>query len=441
MLDKSMALQNEIVKESYMSSTIKASSFRAWVIWACVAGFYLYEMILRVSPGVMTDSLMRDFAISATAVGLLASCYHHTYVIIQIPCGVIVDYLGVRRVVTVSAFLCAIGSLVFALSQTYTMAVVGQYLIGIGSAGAFLSTLKVVSDWFPAARFALFSGLTNMMGTLGATFGGHPFAVLVNAYGWRQSLMMAGGVGLIVALLSWLLIRDPQTTRGTTKTSDTLPLLSGIKLLVRDPQVWLIGLVGGLTYVVVATFASLWVVPFLMQTYGIDNTLAAVGSIMVFLGVAIGSPLTVLFSEFLHRRLLTIGLTSVGTILIFLIIILVPSLSLNMMFGLLFIAGFLTGGQILCFACAKEITPSAISGTAMGVINALVMFSSAVLLQPIFGWLLDWAWNGQLRPDGLPLYDRYAFQVALSIIPIASLMSIILLSFIKETYHKNIVEG
>jgi predicted MFS family arabinose efflux permease len=434
-------MQRNSIQESHADlAAITTPSFRGWVIWACVAGFYLYEMILRVSPGVMTDSLMRDFAISATAVGLLASCYHHTYVIIQIPCGVIVDRLGVRRVVTVSALLCAVGSLVFASSETYSMAIVGQYLIGIGSACAFLSTLKAASDWFPAARFALFSGLTNMMGTFGATFGGRPLAILVNSYGWRQSLIMAGGVGVGVALLSWLLIRDPQGAPKTANTPDTVPLLAGIKLLVRDPQVWLIGLVGGLTYVTVAVFASLWVVPFLMQTYGIDNTLAAVGSIMIFLGVAIGSPIIVLLSELLHRRLLTIGLTSLGTGLIFLIIIFAPSLSLNSMFGLLFAAGFLTGGQILCFACAKEITPSAISGTAMGVINGLVMFSSAVLLQPIFGGLLDWAWDGQLRADGVPLYDRRAFQFALSIMPICSLISIVLLGFIKETYHKNVVE-
>ncbi|MEI8295857.1 MAG: MFS transporter [Alphaproteobacteria bacterium] len=439
MSDSSTTIQYNasIRSESAVGDT---SSFRAWVIWFCVAGFYLYEMILRVSPGVMTDSLMRDFAISATAVGLLASCYHHTYTIIQIPCGIIVDRLGVRLVVTASAFLCAAGSLVFALSQTYSMAVVGQYLIGIGSACAFLSTLKVIADWFPAARFAMFSGLTNIMGTFGATFGGHPLAVLVNAYGWRQSLIMAGGVGLVVAVLSWLLIRDPSQAPKSKNASDTIPMLAGLKLLIRNPQVWMIGLLGGLTYVVVAVFASIWAVPFLMQTYGIDNTLAAIGSLMIFLGVAIGSPIIVLLSEFLHRRILTIGLTSFANGLVFLIIIFVPNITLNTMFGLLFVAGFLTGGQILCFACAKEITPHRISGTAMGFINALVMFSSSVLLQPVFGGLLDLAWDGQLRPDGLPLYGKQAFQIALSIMPICSLLSIVLLYFIKETYHKNIGE-
>jgi sugar phosphate permease len=432
------AIHYERIQEQ---STDLSASSRAWVIWACVAGFYLYEMVLRVSPGVMTDSLMRDFAIGATAVSLLASCYHHTYFIIQIPCGVIVDRLGVRRVVTVSALLCAAGSMVFALSETYTMAVVGQYLIGIGSACAFLSTLKIASDWFPAARFALSSGLTNMMGTFGATFGGRPLAILVNAYGWRQSLIMAGGVGLVVALLSWLLIRDPQTIPKTSPSSpiNTVPLLAGIKLLIRNPQIWLIGLVGGLTYVTVATFAGLWAVPFLMQTYDIDNTLAATASVMIFLGLGIGSPIIVLLSNFLQRRLLTIGLTSLGTTLIFLTIIFVPYIPLNVMFGLLFAVGFLAGGEIICFVCAKEITPPAISGTAMGMINCLVALSSAVLLQPVFGCLLDWAWDGQLRPDGIPLYDRYAFQVALSVIPICSFLSIVLLHFIKETYHEEIV--
>ena len=45
----------------------------SWIIWICAGLFYLYEYVLRVSPGVMTNQLMQDFGVTSTALGVLAS--------------------------------------------------------------------------------------------------------------------------------------------------------------------------------------------------------------------------------------------------------------------------------------------------------------------------------------------------------------------------------
>lgn len=408
---------------------------QAWFIWFCAAGFYLYEMILRVSPGVMTHQLMESFSINATAVGVLTGAYHHTYSALQIPCGVIVDRFGLRRVVTISCLLCVAGAFMFATSHSFAYAYVGQVMIGAGSACAFLSTLKVGADWFTPNRFALLSGLTNMMGTCGSTFGGQPFASLVNKYGWRNALSISALAGIAMALFCWLIIRDKPLSSTEQKKRAAMPLLQGVLYLGKNPQMWLIGLVGGLTYVPVATFAGLWSVPYLMHTYGIDNETAAIANTMIFLGVAIGSPLSVLFSDFLKRRVLTIQITTILTGIVFSAIIFIHKIPFQTMMGLLFMAGFFTGGQVLCFACAKENSSPEFSGTTAGFTNALVMISSAAILQPVLGMLLDFAWDGQMV-NGLRYYSDSAFQFALSAIPVCSILSLIVMQFIRETYQK-----
>lgn len=412
------------------------SPLRIWIIWFCASSFYFYQMILRVAPAIMTDQLMQDFAITATAVSILASCYHWAYSILQIPCGVIVDRLGVRRVLTVSALLCASGGLLFASTQDYHVALLGQFMIGSGSACAFLSALKVGSDWFSPTRFALLTGLTNLMGTMGATFGGRPLALLLRAYGWRSALTIVASIGIAMALTAWLIVRDRPKPLQSSAEQPALPLLAGVKFLLKMPQIWLIGIVGGLTYVPIASFGGLWAVPFLMQTFGIDTTLASTANIMIFIGFGLGGPLFILFSNYIQRRILTIWLTTFVTIFIFLAIILIPHIPLKVMFALFFAAGLFTGGRVLCFACAKESVPLEISATTIGFINMLVTTMSAVLLQPILGHLLDWAWDGQLQVTGVPSYSRQAFQIALSSIPICLLISLVLLCFIKETFPK-----
>lgn len=416
-----------------MSRAGEPSALRSCIIWGCVAGFYLYELVLRVAPGVMTNQLMQTFAINATAIGLLTSSYYYPYSLLQIPCGLIVDRFGVRRVVTVSAIITALGCFFFAISAHYSTAILGQALIGTGASCAFLSSLRVSIDWFSPKRFALLSGLTNLMGILGSLFGQRPLAMLINYEGWRLSMGLAAISGLGIALLVWLVVRDRLITTHYP-VSQSVSILSGLKLLVKMREMWFVGAVAGLTYIPFGAFAIIWAVPFLMQTYGIDNTAASTANSILIIGYGVGGPISVFLSDFFKRRILTINLAISMAALLFIIIIFVPHISLKVMYGLLFAAGLCTGAQILCFACAKEMVSHEISGTTLGFTNTLITIISAVLVQPLLGNLLDWAWDGQMRLDGVPLYNQSAFQFALSVIPICLFLSVILMLFVRETH-------
>ena len=87
---------------------------KAWLIWGVAALFYLYELGLRVSPSVMTEDLMVTFNATSTMLGVLVSFYYYAYTILQLPCGIILDKLGPRNLLGLSALLCVIGSVLFA---------------------------------------------------------------------------------------------------------------------------------------------------------------------------------------------------------------------------------------------------------------------------------------------------------------------------------------
>lgn len=412
-------------------------SFKAWTILGCAWLFYLYEYVLRVSPSVMTNELMLDFGVTSTALGVLVSFYYISYVVLQIPCGVIVDSLGTRKVISFSALLCVIGSLLFAYSETLFMAQTGRFLMGAGSACAYLSCAKVGAEWFHPTKFAMVTGMTMMMGTFGGMFGGSPFALLVNGFGWRHSMMIAAIVGLGVALTAWLVIRNhPKTAELDKLDLNPPPLLEGIKIVASNPQNWLIGLYGCMMYLPLSAFAELWGVPFLMQRYGINNEIASRGSIMVFLGVAIGSPLGAWLSNTLKSRKKVMSWSALGTLISFSLVFYVPHIPLNMMFLLLFVGGTISGGQILYFAAANENSPPHNSGTTVGFTNCLVM-ASGPTFQPLLGWLLDFAWDGKTNANGSPIYDILTYQHAFSAVIVALLFSWLIVQFVRETYPTN----
>ena len=91
-----------------------SSSINPWLIWGCAAFFYLYQFIIRSSPSIMADDIMRDLSIQACAYGELASFFYYGYVMMQVPAGLLLDRVGVRNPLTIAALCLMIGAFMFA---------------------------------------------------------------------------------------------------------------------------------------------------------------------------------------------------------------------------------------------------------------------------------------------------------------------------------------
>ncbi|HLD95437.1 MAG TPA: MFS transporter [Alphaproteobacteria bacterium] len=429
-----MSLQNHVTTKN-VNQERDVNLMQSWIIWAMAALFYLYEYVLRVSPSVMTEGLTQSFGVTSTELGVLSSFYYYAYTILQVPCGVIVDKWGPRRVITFSSILCTVGSFQFALSDTLLSAQIGRFLIGAGSACAFLSTLKVAADWFSVRYFVVAAGLTSMMGVLGGVFGARPFAILVNNVGWRSAMIYAAIFGIFVTVLVWFVIKDKKSNVTDLATVSSSSLTHGLKVIMKNPQSWLIAFYGCLMYLPISVFAELWGVPYLMQTFNVTNEVAATASIMIFLGMALGGPTAAWVSNKIQSRYRVMLYSALGSLTFFAGVMFLPSLSLEMIFGMLFFVGICKGGQILCFTCVKEINPSHISGTTIGFTNTVVMLSG-VIFQPLLGMILDSVWSGNLSLSGIRIYTADDYFWAMLSIPIALSVNLVLIKFIKESYPK-----
>jgi hypothetical protein len=86
----------------------------------------------------------------------------------------------------------------------------------------------------------------------------------------------------------------------------------------------------------------------------------------------------------------------------------------------------------VCFALAKENHAPALSGTALGFVNALVTGAGA-LFQPLVGALLDLAWTGETAL-GARVYDTGAYHVALASLIVSGVAGFLCLTAVRETY-------
>jgi sugar phosphate permease len=356
--------------------------------------------------------------------------------------GVMMDRFGPRRLLTFACFLCASGAWLFACSEHIILAIVGRFAIGLGSAFAFVGAAKLATIWLKPRYFALMSGIIFCLGMVGAAFGDIVLRVIVDSQGWQTAMISAAIGGVILTFIIWFVVRDRNPyfeNHPLTHSNDMLGMLEGLKIALKNRQIWLCGLIGCLLYLFLSAFAELWGPAYLAQAHGIDRVHAANANSMVFIGCALGAPLWGLFSDFLGLRRIPIILGSFVAIVAFCILIYVPSLSLITIYTLLFMFGFFSSVQILIFAIAREVTSIKISGTAIGIVNMLVMVGG-IVFPPAIGKILDLNWAGTMV-DGARIYSAHAYTLALSLLPLGIFCGILFTLCIRETHCEIHVEN
>lgn len=416
-----------------INSIVHKETVFAWVMWFCTASYYCYQFMLRVSPGIMSHELMSTFSIQACSLGILSSFYYSAYAAMQIPLGMLMDYFGPRRIIASSCMLAATGTLVFSLAENLHIAAFGRLLVGAGAASGFIGTLKIATLWFPLHRVSHMIGLTMLLGTLGATFGGAPLGFMIDQLGWRYTLIATSIIGFSLALTIYLIVRDhPQEDHTSQVISPLKNFLDGFYLVITTKQIWLLAFYGFLMYVPLATVADLWGTHFISMNYQIDHKLAASVVSFIYMGVVVGSPLMVFFSNIVQKRRVPMFIAALNSLVIYSSIFYLNQVSLELMCVLMFLGGVTFGGQLLIFASAVEIMPPYVTGVVLGFLNMIVMLSG-IIFEPLVGWLLDKNWDGQIL-DKAPIFTPENFKFAFFPIPISLIIALIIIKFIKETY-------
>ena len=160
------------------------------LIYAIVSFFLIFEMALQVSPSVMTAPLMHDFNIGIAKFGIMSSFYFYSYALMQIPVGLLYDRFNAKYLITAAVLTCSFGCFFFAFTHQLAWAAFGRFLMGMGSAFAFVGVLIVAYRWFPHKYFALLVGVAQFLGSLGALSGELPIATMLNYFSWRTVIII-----------------------------------------------------------------------------------------------------------------------------------------------------------------------------------------------------------------------------------------------------------
>src|SRR5215211_3749896 len=405
------------VRASRMSVRVAA------VAWVVAAVFYFYQYVARSAPAVMMPQLSDAFGLSALGVASIVGVFYYGYSLFSLVAGAAFDRLGPKLLLPAAAAVFCLGALLFAAGSPEA-ASAGRFLQGGGGAFAAVGALYIASNYFHASRVATLTGATQMFGMAGGSAG--QFAVgpmmsrgLAWNYFWIGMSVLALALG---ALLLFILPREEKREQpdGWVRSA-----AAAFKVVFKNPQSILCGLIAGLLFIPTTIFDMIWGVRYLQEAHGFDYGSAVMRSATVPLGWIIGCPLLGFLSDRLGRRKPVI----IGGALVLLCClawILYGPVGVLPPYVLGLVAGMGSGAAMLPYTVIKEANPPQYGGTATGVINFL-NFTFSALLGPAFAGVLMRASGGAAR---LELGD---FQTAFAPMLYGVALAILLALLLKET--------
>ncbi len=426
-----MRTANRMVSSSLLTSVYP------WLVVCCGMLFYCYNYFLRVSPSVMQNELTESFHMTAAQFGTLAAFYYYAYTPMQIPAGMIYDKFGVRLVLSFACLIAVLGLSIFISADNYMMAGAGRCLIGLGTAFAYIGTLKLASIWLPANRFATVAGLATAIGMMSGALSQKYLTTLIAAVGYKEALHGALIAGVVLSAIVLVLVRNRPKAEVSAVAVMTAPinikqLASALRIIFTNPQMWLIGAIGCLLYLPSSVFLDLWGIPYLKAVYGLSAEQAVSICGCTFYGWIISGPFIGMISDKIKRRCFPLTFTGAFAAILLCVVFYVPGIEVSMLNAIFFMIGFCCGAHPLCFALGKENNPIQISGTAVATTNMLIMLGG-VIFQPVVGKLLDYHTSSPLSANGLAVYSSSDYTFALSVVPLGVALGIILSLFLKET--------
>jgi sugar phosphate permease len=391
---------------------------RRWIAWGALTAVFLLVNVYRLSTAVLAGELMAAFDATGAALGTLHASFFYVYAALQLPAGVLADQVGIRQTATVGTVVMGLGVVAFAFSDTYHVAFVARGLIGLGGSVVFITTLRFCANWFHPTEFATMNGLTLAVAGLGGMFATRPLAVAVAVFGWRLTLLGLGIVGLALAPVVAVLVRNTPTAAGLPDIEGVpaMPTLTlrdvgvNLHIILVDRETVLVGLILFCGTGMNITLFGLWGVPYVVQTYGLSVTRASTYTLLGSAGLFVGPPVIGLFSDRLGQRtplMVAGGVVYVGA---FGVLTLMGTPPLAVVGVVFFVIGTLTGAFGLGYPVVKERHASATSGVATGTVN-MAAFTGAAVFPTIMGAILDAYWTGE-TVAGVRVYTLVGYRIA-----------------------------
>ncbi|MGV9648293.1 MFS transporter [Streptomyces sp. NPDC003554] len=323
---------------------------RAWFVAAVTFVTIIGAAAFRSLPGLLIDPLHQEFGWSRGTIGAAVSVNLALYGLTAPFAAALMDLFGIRRIVAVALAVIAIGSgTTVWMSAAWQLMLCWGLLVGLGTGSMALAFAATVTNrWFTERR-GLVSGILTAASASGQLIFLPVLSWMVEGHGWRPAAVTVSLAALAVIPFVWLLLRDhpadvglkpygakefvprPEPARGAARRAVTV-LLSA----VRTGPFWLLA---GTFAICGASTNGLIQTHFVPAAHDHGMPITAAASLLAVIGVfdVLGTVASGWFTDrYEPRRLLAVYYALRGISLLFLPMLLAPTVRPPMIFFIVF---------------------------------------------------------------------------------------------------------
>lgn len=352
------------------------------MLLALICGFALSQAF-RTVAAILAPPLQRELGLAPQQLGLFAGAFHLAFGGLQLFMGMGLDVWGPRRTVLAVFPLTVVGALIAATADGFGALLVGQFVIGIGCAPAFLACTVFIARRFPGEQFAAVSGAALGIGSVGLLVTGTPLAWVVEQASWRAAFLVLA----VLAVAAWfailLLVKEaPQPPHDRGPAVGPLAALRGYGELFALRHTWGILALATFTYGSFLALRGLWLGPLLVERHGFS--LVQTGNVVLLVSIVgmFGPPLFGRLDPGDRSRRLWILVGTLAVAAMYLAMAFSRHAALDVVVST--VMSVVAGYIVLQYADVRAAYPSRMTGRAMAIFT-MAMFLGVALMQWLTG--------------------------------------------------------
>ena len=239
----------------------------------------------RYMLAVLLPAIKTDLQLSDTEIGFITGlAFTLFYATMGIPIARLADRYNRKNIIAIALTVWSAMTALCGLSQNFMQLAVARVMVGVGEAGASPPSHSLIADLFPVEKRARALSVYSLGAPVGILVGFMVGGWITQLYGWRAALFTVGIPGILVALVVYRKLHEPErgAADGLARNTEVQPFWFSLKTLMASPTFRHLSVATGL-YTVVWLGVVQWLPSFFTRSFGLE-----IGEVGTWLAIILG---------------------------------------------------------------------------------------------------------------------------------------------------------
>ncbi|MCI5044412.1 MAG: MFS transporter [Aquisalinus sp.] len=252
-----------------MTTPVTSSAYRAYVLFILVV-VYTFNFIDRQIVGILAIPIKEELGLSDIQLSLMGGlAFALFYTFLGIPIAALADRKSRTWIMTIALSVWSAMTALCGLAQNFVQLFLARLGVGVGEAGGVAPAYSLISDYFPpnqrARALSVYSFGIPIGSALGIILGG----ILTDIIGWRSAFIIVGVLGLLLAPIFRLTMREPKRGQYDPPSAkvEPVPFRQVVDTLLQKRSFWLLS-IGAASSSMMGYGLIFWLPSFFVRSFG-----------------------------------------------------------------------------------------------------------------------------------------------------------------------------